>query len=140
MTANCVRWRDHPYDRRQPGLAWRSLHIKAKNVSGADISFVAGTAVATDVEYGALDVSDATVTIADTLYVGADANAVMPTEGEPLTLPVVRMTDGQSAAIGHKLRAKRVWKGLAVTLLRESADGVTTYSVRYSRHRSGVHW
>lgn len=107
--------------------------IKAKNVSGVDISFEAGTAVATDFEYGALDVSDAMVTIADTLYVGADANAVMPPEGESLTLPVVRMTDGQSAAIGHKLRAKRVWKGLAATLLRESADGVTIYSVRYSR-------
>ncbi len=107
--------------------------IKAKNVSGVEISFGAGTAVTTDFEYGALDVSDATVTIADTLYVGADANAVVPPEGEPLTLPVLRMTDEQAATMGRRLMAKRVWKGLAATLMKESADGFTTYSVRYSR-------
>lgn len=110
----------------------KSGSIKAKDVSDTSISFEADTAVATDFEYGALDITESAVTIADTLYVCADANAVV-FEGASLTIPVVRMTDGQSATIGRKLRAKRVWKGIAATLLRESADGFTTYSVRYSR-------
>ncbi len=106
--------------------------IKARDVAGAEIYFESGTAVKTDLDYGALDVSGATVSLAGTLYVGADPNAVERPE-EILTIPVLRATDAQAASLDGMVRAKKTWKGLAATLLKESADGVTTYSVRYAR-------
>ena len=109
--------------------------IKGSSLAGAAVTFSSGTGIVADGNFGALDLSGATVAAeGETIYLTADGNNLSEPE-QAVTYPVVKVSAAQAATLGAKFKAKKSpWQGWPVTVVTGTDEsGSVTYSVKYEK-------